>query len=254
MKLFNNLEVIKNTRGAGADWWTHVTGHTLSVRFVSLIQYSKITPNQLTIASAIITLLASFAIFIEGKSYYIWAAIMIHVGYIMDCADGQLARYKNIFSPFGPWLDSITDRIKEASMIFAMTYRYSFENNTAYMWGFWTLFVVFLYHGSEISKLPMTDRKTKSEIAAKERGIIRFLLTVRRKLRLGLFFNGEQYFLICLFLVIKRLDLFFYIFPIYGTMMILIFHLNKFRQYFKYGKSGNTYIPPVKETVRDREG
>jgi phosphatidylglycerophosphate synthase len=72
-----------------------------------------LTPNQVTVASALIGLLAS-AGFATGERWGLVAgAILLQVAFTADCVDGQLARYSRQFSAVGGWLDSTFDRAKE---------------------------------------------------------------------------------------------------------------------------------------------
>ena len=43
-------------------------------------------------------------------------AIGVQVSIIIDCADGEVARYTGVSSQFGAWLDAATDRIKEYAL------------------------------------------------------------------------------------------------------------------------------------------
>ena len=40
-------------------------------------------------------------------------AVLLYLGFVLDCVDGQLARYTRQFSAFGGWLDTMADRAKE---------------------------------------------------------------------------------------------------------------------------------------------
>jgi hypothetical protein len=72
-----------------------------------------ITPNQVTIASMAIGVLAALG-FATGERWgLVTGAVLLQVAFMTDCVDGQLARYTRQFSKFGAWLDSILDRTKE---------------------------------------------------------------------------------------------------------------------------------------------
>ena len=71
------------------------------------------TPNQVTIASAVIGLLAAAA-FATGERWGLVAgALLLQAAFTADCVDGQLARYTRTFTKFGAWLDATLDRTKE---------------------------------------------------------------------------------------------------------------------------------------------
>jgi hypothetical protein len=72
-----------------------------------------ISPNQVTVTSMAIGVLAALA-FATGERWgLVTGAVLLQVAFMTDCVDGQLARYTRRFSKFGAWLDSILDRGKE---------------------------------------------------------------------------------------------------------------------------------------------
>ena len=82
----------------------------------------KMTPNQVTIISFAIGLLSAYA-FSRGTFWTIFTgALLLQLSIIIDCVDGELARYTRQFSALGAWLDAITDRIKEYLVFFALAY------------------------------------------------------------------------------------------------------------------------------------
>ncbi|HSJ43151.1 MAG TPA: CDP-alcohol phosphatidyltransferase family protein, partial [Euzebyales bacterium] len=72
-----------------------------------------LTPNQITVASMGLGLLAAAAFAVGSRLWLIAGAILLQLAFIADCVDGQLARYTRQFSNFGAWLDSTLDRGKE---------------------------------------------------------------------------------------------------------------------------------------------
>jgi hypothetical protein len=71
------------------------------------------TPNQVTIISLAIGLLAAAAFATGERVGLVAGAILLQLSFTTDCVDGQLARYSRTFSRLGAWLDSIFDRTKE---------------------------------------------------------------------------------------------------------------------------------------------
>ncbi len=72
-----------------------------------------ITPNQVTVFSLLLGVVAAAAFAGGSKAGLILGAIVLQAAFTMDCVDGQLARYTHNFSKLGGWLDSIFDRTKE---------------------------------------------------------------------------------------------------------------------------------------------
>jgi hypothetical protein len=72
-----------------------------------------LTPNQVTVASVVVGLGAA-ALFAVGRPAALVAgAVLLQLSLVLDCVDGDVARYTRRFSPLGAWLDSSTDRLKE---------------------------------------------------------------------------------------------------------------------------------------------
>jgi phosphatidylglycerophosphate synthase len=91
------------------------------------------TPNQVTIASFAIGLYAAI-LFAQGDTWsLIIGAILLQVSIIVDCVDGELARYTRKFSELGAWLDAITDRVKEYAVFLGLAYG-AFVHNGQNLW------------------------------------------------------------------------------------------------------------------------
>jgi hypothetical protein len=72
-----------------------------------------LTPNQVTLVSLAVGLLAAAAFATGERGGLVAGAILLQAAFTLDCVDGQLARYTRTFSKLGAWLDSIFDRGKE---------------------------------------------------------------------------------------------------------------------------------------------
>jgi phosphatidylglycerophosphate synthase len=83
-----------------------------------------VTPNQITFASAFIAAgaCAMFAL-APGWGGLIAAALVLEFSFVLDCADGQLARLKKIASPLGHLLDFLMDELKAMLLIGCVTVR-----------------------------------------------------------------------------------------------------------------------------------
>jgi hypothetical protein len=91
------------------------------------------TPNQVTIASFAIGLYAAY-LFAQGDTWSLIAgAILLQVSIIVDCVDGEIARYTRKFSELGAWLDAITDRVKEYAVFLGLAYG-AFVHNGQNLW------------------------------------------------------------------------------------------------------------------------
>jgi hypothetical protein len=71
------------------------------------------TPNQVTLISAAVGVLAAAGFATGERPGMVAGAVLLYAAFTLDCVDGQLARYTRQFSKLGAWLDSIFDRTKE---------------------------------------------------------------------------------------------------------------------------------------------
>ncbi|MFE4533817.1 DUF5941 domain-containing protein [Streptomyces scopuliridis] len=72
-----------------------------------------LTPNQVTTASLITALIAAACAATGTRGGYAAAGALLLFSFVLDCTDGQLARYSLQYSTMGAWLDATFDRAKE---------------------------------------------------------------------------------------------------------------------------------------------
>ncbi|MGW9115950.1 DUF5941 domain-containing protein [Streptomyces sp. NPDC055663] len=72
-----------------------------------------LTPNQVTTASLLTALVAAGSAATGTRGGYIAAGLLLLFSFVLDCTDGQLARYSLQYSTMGAWLDATFDRAKE---------------------------------------------------------------------------------------------------------------------------------------------
>ncbi|MFJ6631918.1 DUF5941 domain-containing protein [Streptomyces sp. NPDC091376] len=72
-----------------------------------------LTPNQVTTASLITALIAAGSAATGTRAGFVAAGVLLLVSFVLDCTDGQLARYSLQYSTMGAWLDATFDRAKE---------------------------------------------------------------------------------------------------------------------------------------------
>ena len=71
------------------------------------------SPNQVTVLALCVGIVAAAAFATGERAGYIAGAVLIYLSFVLDCVDGQLARYTRRYSKFGAYLDSLFDRSKE---------------------------------------------------------------------------------------------------------------------------------------------
>lgn len=72
-----------------------------------------LTPDQVTLASFVIGLAAAACFATGDRATLVLGAVLLQVSLVVDCVDGDVARYTRSFSARGAWLDASTDRLKE---------------------------------------------------------------------------------------------------------------------------------------------
>ncbi|WP_412102904.1 DUF5941 domain-containing protein [Plantactinospora sp. KLBMP9567] len=95
------------------DFFTTYFVSTWSPWVTKLCARLRLTPTGVTAISVAFALAAAVLFAVGGRPALVGGAILLYLGFVLDCVDGQLARYTRHFSPWGGWLDTIADRAKE---------------------------------------------------------------------------------------------------------------------------------------------
>ena len=72
-----------------------------------------LSPSEVTGLSVAFAVAAALAFWQGSRPALIGGAVLLYLGFVLDCVDGQLARYTRSFGAFGGWLDTMADRAKE---------------------------------------------------------------------------------------------------------------------------------------------
>jgi phosphatidylglycerophosphate synthase len=100
-------------------------GHFLDAPLGSIAKRIPFSPNALSIAGFLITVLAAFAIPENIKL----GGFLILIGGIFDMLDGTVARTKGKTSKFGAFLDSVLDRYSDAFIFLSVSYYLAANGN-----------------------------------------------------------------------------------------------------------------------------
>ncbi len=85
----------------------------LASLIVRLIFKTKITPNHITVLAFILGIISAILFSLGEYKFFIAAGIFIQFSSVFDCADGMLARSKNMCTRYGAFLDLFLDRIAD---------------------------------------------------------------------------------------------------------------------------------------------
>jgi hypothetical protein len=118
------VDIYRRTRKPNDIFWNRFVARPLAAVVVVPLARTGITPNQVTfltlpvfLAGAVmLALLPSWGALVGG-------AAIIELSYVLDCADGQLARLKGTSSPVGAHLDFLMDELKAFALIAAIAIR-----------------------------------------------------------------------------------------------------------------------------------
>ncbi|WP_435795573.1 DUF5941 domain-containing protein [Micromonospora luteifusca] len=95
------------------DFFTTYFVSTWSPQVVRLAARLRLTPTGVTAISVLFALAAAVLFGVGGRPALVSGAVLLYLGFVLDCVDGQLARYTRHFSAWGGWLDTMADRAKE---------------------------------------------------------------------------------------------------------------------------------------------
>ncbi|WP_436971020.1 DUF5941 domain-containing protein [Micromonospora coxensis] len=73
----------------------------------------RMTPTGVTMVSVLFAAVAAVLFAVGGRPALVAGGVLLYLGFVLDCVDGQLARYTRHFSAWGGWLDTMADRAKE---------------------------------------------------------------------------------------------------------------------------------------------
>jgi phosphatidylglycerophosphate synthase len=118
------VDAYRRTRKPKDILWNRFVARPLAAVVIVPLSRTSVTPNQIT--------LATLAVFLVGAGWLAlrpgWGALcagaaILELSYVLDCADGQLARLKGMSSPVGAHLDFLMDELKAFALVAAVAFR-----------------------------------------------------------------------------------------------------------------------------------
>ena len=115
----NPKDVIKKEDGL----WAYYFCAQIANLFARLGLKSKlITPNlYTTISFGFAAIACLFFLYGYDYVYLLIGVVLLNLALVFDCADGHLARLKNMQSKFGHWYDYHSDKIKDGLILLTLT-------------------------------------------------------------------------------------------------------------------------------------
>ncbi len=217
--MINQLKEIKKLQkrpdGIFGSFMTRPVSHVVAYMSYKI----GLSPNVVSFISFVLCSAAVSVLLIQNNNNYIIAALVWWLAAIFDAADGDLARYANLASPFGGWFDSLLDRMKEFMIFSVLGYLAfkQFQNEIYLLMGVLSVFSnVMSGWISDTKKLFINNRQVE--------------ISLSKKYSLGMVDTRDFFVIASLLLGEIRLSLY-----AYSTFFILVLMYQIVKFYVKYG-------------------
>ena len=123
-KVGTPAQVYRETRKKNDQLFNTYFMRPIAAVVVAALAPTGVTPNQLTLLNLALFVVAA-VLFVAFPSWNgaLVAVAVLEVSYCFDCADGMLARFKNLASKVGHLFDFFTDEIKAVLLTGALALR-----------------------------------------------------------------------------------------------------------------------------------
>jgi phosphatidylglycerophosphate synthase len=109
----NRLVDLWNTKTKNDEWWSSFVTAPLAIAAnYFVVDQPWLTPNRITALSFLVAIISVIFIILGGSINFVAAAGLIHFSHVLDCMDGQMARFRQVSSPIGSYYDRLTDQIQ----------------------------------------------------------------------------------------------------------------------------------------------
>lgn len=125
-------------RRSGEHWAGRLYMREISLHIDPYLVNTRITPNQLTYLMVVVGVLGGAALLIPGLTGAILAAVLFQVYLLLDCVDGEVARWRKQTSITGVYLDRIGHYLCEAALLVGFGVRGAdvFGDSPNWLWAF----------------------------------------------------------------------------------------------------------------------
>jgi CDP-alcohol phosphatidyltransferase len=104
-------------------WAGRLYMRRISLHVTRLLVATPLSANAVTFLMIPVGLLAALVLTLPGLWAAIGAALLAQLWLLLDCCDGEVARWRRTFSPKGPYLDSLGHYVIEAALPAALGIR-----------------------------------------------------------------------------------------------------------------------------------
>ncbi|WP_067624626.1 CDP-alcohol phosphatidyltransferase family protein [Alicyclobacillus acidiphilus] len=194
-------------------WDTYFT-LPVSVPVSEWLCKTKMKPNTVSVISLLVALVAAASFYRGDRVSLIVGALIFQISYILDCADGYIARKKRQTSQLGHWLDHTFDEIKKPVLLIGLLMGQNALHSVA-PWG-WIAALLYIFSRVLVKTDSTIKHREMAEATLTPTGGSNMLLTVRQK---WLF---EHFGIVIFFTSIESQAISFVIGPICGFPLSFI--------------------------------
>ncbi|QCD59531.1 CDP-alcohol phosphatidyltransferase family protein [Streptomyces hawaiiensis] len=104
-------------RRSGEHWMGRLYMREVSLRVDRYLVNTRVTPNQLTYLMTVFGVLAAPALLVPGIAGAVLGVVMVQLYLLLDCVDGEIARWKKQYSLNGVYLDRVGAYLTDAAVL-----------------------------------------------------------------------------------------------------------------------------------------
>src|SRR5690349_11629316 len=126
-------------RRSGEHWAGRLYMREISLRIDRHLVNTKVTPNQLTYLMTVFGVLAAPALLVPGIAGAVLGVFCVQMYLLLDCVDGEIARWKKQFSLGGVYLDRVGAYLCDAAVLVGLGLRAADiwgEGRIDWLWAF----------------------------------------------------------------------------------------------------------------------
>ncbi|WP_079148481.1 CDP-alcohol phosphatidyltransferase family protein [Streptomyces agglomeratus] len=126
-------------RRSGEHWAGRLYMREVSLRVDRHLVNTRVTPNQLTYVMTVAGALAAPALLVPGVTGALLGVLMVQLYLLLDCVDGEIARWKKQYSLAGVYLDRVAAYLCDAAVLVGFGLRAADlwgEGRVDWLWAF----------------------------------------------------------------------------------------------------------------------
>jgi phosphatidylglycerophosphate synthase len=110
-------------RRSAEHWAGRLYMRRVSAHVTRLLVPVPVTPNQLTVLMIVVGVLAAAVLAWPGLTTALTALVLVQVYLLLDCVDGELARWREVTGAAGVYLDRLGHHVVESAIVIGLGLR-----------------------------------------------------------------------------------------------------------------------------------